>query len=101
MKFGLYLPNFGPYGNARVLTELAVSAEAAGWDGFFLWDHITRYWPTDVADAWLSLSGHRRVHRAHAPGRAGHPSGPPAPLESGARSPYTRPALQRALDPGA
>jgi hypothetical protein len=56
MKFGLYLPNFGPYGNARVLTDLAVSAEAAGWDGFFLWDHITRYWPTDVADAWLSLS---------------------------------------------
>ena len=33
MKFGIYLPNFGPYGNARVLTELAATAEQAGWDG--------------------------------------------------------------------
>jgi len=56
MKFGVYLPNFGPYGDARLLSDLAVSAEQAGWDGFFLWDHITRYWPTDVADAWVSLS---------------------------------------------
>ncbi len=55
MKFGLYLPNFGAFGNARVLSDLAVDAENAGWDGFFLWDHITRYWPTDVADAWISL----------------------------------------------
>ncbi len=56
MKFGLYLPNFGPFGDARRLVDLAVSAEDSGWDGFFLWDHITRYWPADVADAWVSLS---------------------------------------------
>ena len=56
MKFGLYLPNFGPYGDARALAELAVLAEDAGWDGFFLWDHLTRYWPTDVADVWISMS---------------------------------------------
>jgi alkanesulfonate monooxygenase SsuD/methylene tetrahydromethanopterin reductase-like flavin-dependent oxidoreductase (luciferase family) len=56
MKFGIYLPNFGPYGNARVLSELAMQAEKAGWDGFFIWDHINRYWATDVADAWVALS---------------------------------------------
>jgi hypothetical protein len=56
MKFGVYLPNFGPFGDARVLAEFAEIAEQAGWDGFFIWDHITRYWPTDVADAWVSLS---------------------------------------------
>lgn len=56
MKFGLYLPNFGPYGNARALAELAASAEEAGWDGFFIWDHIVRYWPVDVADTWVALS---------------------------------------------
>jgi alkanesulfonate monooxygenase SsuD/methylene tetrahydromethanopterin reductase-like flavin-dependent oxidoreductase (luciferase family) len=56
MKFALYLPNFGPYGNARMLSDLAVDAEQAGWDGIFLWDHIVRYWPADVADAWISLS---------------------------------------------
>jgi len=56
MKFGIYLPNFGPYGDARVLAELAASAERAGWDGFFIWDHIARYWPVDVVDTWIALS---------------------------------------------
>ena len=56
MKFGIYLPNFGPFGNARTLAELAATAEKAGWDGFFIWDHIQRYWPTDVADTWVALS---------------------------------------------
>ncbi len=41
MKFGLMLPNKGrPYGDANLLMELALSAEQAGWEGFFLWDHI-------------------------------------------------------------
>jgi hypothetical protein len=56
MKFGLYLPNFGPYGDARTLAELAASAEQVGWDGFFIWDHITRYWAVDVTDTWVALS---------------------------------------------
>ncbi len=34
MKFGIYLPNFGPYGQARVLANLAQDAENSGWDGF-------------------------------------------------------------------
>jgi alkanesulfonate monooxygenase SsuD/methylene tetrahydromethanopterin reductase-like flavin-dependent oxidoreductase (luciferase family) len=38
------------------LSDLAVSAEQPAGTVFFLWDHITRYWPTDVADAWVSLS---------------------------------------------
>ena len=41
MKFGVYAPNFGDtFGNPLLVTELAVEAEKAGWDGFFLWDHI-------------------------------------------------------------
>jgi hypothetical protein len=36
MKFGIYLPNFGPFGDSRVLANLAQDAEKAGWDGFFL-----------------------------------------------------------------
>jgi alkanesulfonate monooxygenase SsuD/methylene tetrahydromethanopterin reductase-like flavin-dependent oxidoreductase (luciferase family) len=40
MKFGIYLPNFGAYGDARVLANLAQDAEKSGWDGFFIWDHI-------------------------------------------------------------
>ena len=28
------------YGDPNVLVGLAVEAEQAGWDGFFVWDHI-------------------------------------------------------------
>ena len=47
MKFGIYLPNFGSYGEVRVLANLAQDGENSGWDGYFIWDHIagstTRY----------------------------------------------------------
>jgi len=57
MKFGLYLPNFGPFGSARMLADLAADGEAAGWDGFFIWDHIARPWMTDMVDPWVALTG--------------------------------------------
>ena len=40
MRYGFYLPNFGYCGDARLLGDLAHEAETAGWDGFFLWDHV-------------------------------------------------------------
>jgi len=55
MKFGIYLPNFGPYGDARVLANLAQDAENAGWDGFFLWDHIAG-WKLPMVDPWVALA---------------------------------------------
>ena len=42
MRFGLDLPNFGDFSDARVIAEIASTAEASGWDGVFLWDHIAR-----------------------------------------------------------
>ncbi len=42
MRYGVYVPNFGPYGDARILADLAYEAEEAGWDGFFLWDAWVR-----------------------------------------------------------
>ena len=45
MQYGVYVPNFGPYGDARVLADLAYDAEAAGWDGFFLWDQVSKINP--------------------------------------------------------
>jgi alkanesulfonate monooxygenase SsuD/methylene tetrahydromethanopterin reductase-like flavin-dependent oxidoreductase (luciferase family) len=56
LKFGLYLPNFGAFGEARLLAELAHDAEQAGWAGFFIWDHIARPIVTPLADAWVALS---------------------------------------------
>lgn len=55
MHFGIYLPNFGPYGDARVLADLAKDAEQSGWDGFFLWDHIAGF-PLPMVDAWVALA---------------------------------------------
>lgn len=40
MKYGISVPNFGEYYDPRTVATLAHEAETAGWDGFFVWDHI-------------------------------------------------------------
>ena len=54
MKFGVSVPNVGP---PAALIELGVAAECAGWDGFFLWDHLhlIRAMALDVHDPWVLL----------------------------------------------
>lgn len=54
----MFLPNFGPFGEADALVELAVAAEAAGWDGFFIWDHIALGEGDErpIADPWVALT---------------------------------------------
>lgn len=56
MKYGIYTPNFGPCGNPKTLIDLAGETESAGWDGFFLWDHLQ--WPgmEPAADPWIALA---------------------------------------------
>jgi alkanesulfonate monooxygenase SsuD/methylene tetrahydromethanopterin reductase-like flavin-dependent oxidoreductase (luciferase family) len=56
LKCGIYLPNFGAFGDARLLADLAADAEAAGWDGFFIWDHIARPFATEMVDPWVALT---------------------------------------------
>lgn len=58
MKCGIYVPNFGAYGDPHNLLELALIAESAGWDGVFLWDHILlhRHSAIPMVDAWVALS---------------------------------------------
>jgi len=58
MRTGLYLPNQGAFADPRRLASLAVDAEAAGWDGFFIWDELQPIFrPTDdAADAMVALS---------------------------------------------
>ncbi|NDJ78891.1 MAG: LLM class flavin-dependent oxidoreductase [Chloroflexi bacterium] len=56
MYYGLDIPPFGPLGDALVLAGLAREAEDAGWDGFFIWDHIAREWRVDVVDTWIALA---------------------------------------------
>lgn len=57
MKFGLNVPILGEFADARKLASLAKEAEDAGWDGFFVWDHIL--WDntsTPIGDPWTSLA---------------------------------------------
>src|SRR3954452_7904750 len=55
MRFGVSLP---PFTDPKKLVELAVVAEASGWDAVFLWDHLR--WDVhlelDVHDPWAVLS---------------------------------------------
>ncbi len=55
MKSALYLPAFGPLADPVALVELARRAEAAGWDGVFLWDHLLADGPVEVSDPWVAL----------------------------------------------
>lgn len=56
MRFALHVPNFGDPGD---LVEMGVVAEASGWDGFFLWDHLFGgpEFPIPMADPWVVLGG--------------------------------------------
>ncbi|PRY40746.1 LLM class flavin-dependent oxidoreductase [Umezawaea tangerina] len=53
-RSAVYLPPFGPFGDPAVLVDLAVRAEAAGWDGVFLWDHVVAG-GLPVVDTWTTL----------------------------------------------
>lgn len=56
MKYGIYLPNFGSFGNAEMISAIAEEAEKAGWDGCFIWDHLVRTAAAPVVDPWIALS---------------------------------------------
>ena len=57
MRYGVSVPPFGPYGDPHRLADLAARVEAAGWDGFFVWDHMM-YDPSfhPIADPWIGLA---------------------------------------------
>jgi len=56
MKFGLSVIHVWNVKNpAKYILNLAVAADKAGWDGFFLWDHITWLARAPVVDPWTML----------------------------------------------
>jgi alkanesulfonate monooxygenase SsuD/methylene tetrahydromethanopterin reductase-like flavin-dependent oxidoreductase (luciferase family) len=56
MRFGLSVANFGSYAEPARIAELAAAAEAAGWEGLFLWDHLSFAWGPPAGDPWLLLA---------------------------------------------
>lgn len=57
MRSGLFLPIFDELSDPVLVARLAAEAEEAGWDGIFVWDHISYRSPVQaVADPWITLS---------------------------------------------
>jgi len=58
MKYAVNMPNFGLCADPSLLITLARGAEASGWDGFFLWDHVLvdASWEAPIADPWVALA---------------------------------------------
>jgi alkanesulfonate monooxygenase SsuD/methylene tetrahydromethanopterin reductase-like flavin-dependent oxidoreductase (luciferase family) len=53
----LTIPIFDELADPAVLAQLAAEAEAAGWDGFFVWDHVNYRAPVRaVTDPWIALA---------------------------------------------
>jgi alkanesulfonate monooxygenase SsuD/methylene tetrahydromethanopterin reductase-like flavin-dependent oxidoreductase (luciferase family) len=58
LHYGLDVATTGEWADPNVLVELALTAEAAGWDGFFVWDILLPAGDetTPVADPWIALA---------------------------------------------
>ena len=58
VRHALTIPPYGDLADPRRLVEVAVAAEAAGWDGVFMWDHVLRRPgdPQETADPWVAMA---------------------------------------------
>ncbi len=57
VRCSITVPNLGEFAEPAVFVELARAADEAGWDGFFVWDHMlhVKRDGLDVADPWVLL----------------------------------------------
>jgi alkanesulfonate monooxygenase SsuD/methylene tetrahydromethanopterin reductase-like flavin-dependent oxidoreductase (luciferase family) len=56
MRFGLLCANIGSYSDPRFVADVAEAAEASGWEGLFIWDHLAFVWGMPTADPWVTLT---------------------------------------------
>jgi alkanesulfonate monooxygenase SsuD/methylene tetrahydromethanopterin reductase-like flavin-dependent oxidoreductase (luciferase family) len=61
MKYAINFANFDYLSDIKVLVDLAVDAEKAGWDAVFLWDHVNLIFEGfgqggHHADPWITLA---------------------------------------------
>jgi len=69
MKYAIDIPHFGDCADPMVLAGLAQAAETAGWDGFFIWDHVAMDWPDPVVDVTVALTAIEAPQTAVSPAR--------------------------------
>ncbi len=56
-RAGLFVAPFDELADPALLAALAARAEARGWDGFFVWDHVIYRDPVvALADPWIALA---------------------------------------------
>lgn len=53
---GLTIANHGDFADPGWLADVAVAAEATGWEGVFVWDHIARTGQPAMTDPWIALA---------------------------------------------
>src|SRR5688572_9732924 len=56
MRYGIVMSNLDDYADPRLAVRLARAAEEAGWEAFFVWDHLGFVWGSPSSDPWISLS---------------------------------------------
>ena len=56
MHYGIVTANLGDYADPRVAVRLARAAEAAGWEAFFVWDHLGFVRGVPSGDPYVILS---------------------------------------------
>jgi alkanesulfonate monooxygenase SsuD/methylene tetrahydromethanopterin reductase-like flavin-dependent oxidoreductase (luciferase family) len=61
LSYGVFLAPFAEYAQPKRLVALARMAEEAGWDGFYLWDHVLEGSGMEVADSFVMASAIAQV----------------------------------------
>ncbi|MEW2544201.1 LLM class flavin-dependent oxidoreductase [Streptomyces sp. NPDC047002] len=58
MRYSVNIPNFGDFADPRTVASLAVTAEQAGWDALFVWDHVVHVKRNRrvFGDPWMLLT---------------------------------------------
>lgn len=62
MHYALWVPNFGALADISLLADLAARSESAGWEGWFLMDHLVHQSGDEPGvDPWMALAVAARV----------------------------------------
>ena len=56
MRYGLLCANIGSYSDPAFVAHVAEEAEAAGWEGLWIWDHLAYVWGMPTGDPWVTLT---------------------------------------------
>jgi alkanesulfonate monooxygenase SsuD/methylene tetrahydromethanopterin reductase-like flavin-dependent oxidoreductase (luciferase family) len=56
VRFAVCAANFGSWSDPHLAVRAARAAEASGWDGYFVWDHLAFVWGPPSADPWVTLA---------------------------------------------